>query len=81
MTLEVQTRAPSRLSRASAHAHFGIAGALVSAVVTTLANAQLARTARRFKSRGSPEPLPSHLRRDLGLMPEVLEPRSHWDYR
>ncbi|MBN9310194.1 hypothetical protein [Devosia sp.] len=80
MTLEVQNHAPARSTRASARTHIGIAGALVSAVVTTLANAQLARTARRFKSRGSP-PVPSHLRRDLGLLPEVLEPRSHWDYR
>jgi len=45
-----------------------------------LANAQLARAARRYKSRGSP-PVPPHLRRDLGLMPEVMEPTSHWDYR
>lgn len=80
MTLEVQTRAPARINRAHAHTHTGIAGALLSAVVTTLANAQLARAARRYRSRGSP-PVPSHLRRDVGLMPEVLEPRSHWDYR
>jgi hypothetical protein len=80
MTLEVQTRAPARITRAPARTHTGIAGALVSAVVTTLANAQLARAARRYKSRGSP-PVPSHLRRDVGLMPEVLEPSSHWDYR
>ena len=80
MTLEVQTRASARINRASAHTHTGIAGALISAVVTTLANAQLARAARRYKSRGSP-PVPSHLRRDVGLMPEVLEPSSHWDYR
>jgi hypothetical protein len=80
MTLEVQTRASARIHRAPAHTHTGIAGALISAVVTTLANAQLARAARRYTSRGSPH-VPSHLRRDLGLMPEVLEPRSHWDYR
>jgi hypothetical protein len=81
MTLDSSAGVPPRLHRAFAPAHHGIAGALVSAVVTTLANAQLARTARRFKSRGSPPPVPSHLRRDLGLLPEVLEPRNHWDYR
>lgn len=80
MTLELQTRATARLNRAPAHTHVGVAGALVSAAVTMLANAQLARAARRYKSRGSP-PVPQHLRRDLGLMPEVMEPRSHWDYR
>ena len=46
----------------------GASGALVSAVVTMLANAQLARAARRHRSRGSP-PVPHHLRRDLGLPP------------
>jgi hypothetical protein len=80
MTLELQTRAPARMNRAQAHTHVGVAGAVVSAVVTMLANAQLARAARRYKSRGSP-PVPTHLRRDLGLMPEVMEPRSHWEYR
>ncbi len=80
MTLELQTRAPARMNRAQAHTHVGVAGAVVSAVVTMLANAQLARAARRYKSRGSP-PVPPHLRRDLGLMPEVMEPISHWDYR
>jgi hypothetical protein len=45
-----------------------VAGALVSAVVTMLANAQLARAARRHRSRGSP-PVPSFLRHDLGLPP------------
>ena len=53
---------------------------MVSAIVTRLAAAQLARVERRQQSRGSP-PLSQHLRRDLGLMPEVLEPRSHWDFR
>ena len=80
MTLELQTRAPARINRAPAHIHTGVAGAVVSAVVTMLANAQLARAARRYQSRGSP-PVPPHLRRDLGLMPEVMEPKSHWDYR
>lgn len=81
MTLEITSRAPARPNRAHAHiTTVGVAGALVSAVVMTLANAQLARAARRYKSRGSP-PVPSHLRRDLGLLPEVLEPKSHWDYR
>jgi hypothetical protein len=79
MTLELDVRASARVHRAPAHTHVGIAGALVSVVVTTLANAQLARAARRHKSRGSP-PVPGFLRRDLGLMPEVLEPKSHWDY-
>ncbi|MDC9823556.1 hypothetical protein PRN20_07415 [Devosia sp. ZB163] len=80
MTLELDVRAAARANRASGHIHVGIAGALRSAVVTMLADAQLARAARRYQSRGSP-PVPAHLRRDLGLMPEVLEPRSHWDYR
>ncbi len=80
MTLELEITAPARSNPAPLHIHAGIAGALVSAVVTTLANAQLARAARRYSSRGSP-PVPSYLRRDLGLMPEVLEPRNHWDYR
>jgi len=80
MTLELDARAPARPNRALVRTHTGIAGALLSAVVTTLANAQLARAARRYRSRGSP-PVPPHLRRDLGLMPEVLEPRNHWDYR
>ena len=52
MTLELQTRAPARTNRAQAHTHVGVAGALVSAAVTMLANAQLARAARRYKSRG-----------------------------
>jgi hypothetical protein len=47
----------------------GIAGAVVSAVVTMLANAQLARASKRHRSRGSP-PVPPHLRYDLGLRPE-----------
>lgn len=47
----------------------GIAGAVVSAVVTMLANAQLTRSARRYRSRGSPS-VPAHLRRDLGLPAE-----------
>ena len=68
------------MNHAQAHTHVGVAGAVVSAVVTMLANAQLARAARRYKSRGSP-PVPPHLRRDLGLMPEVMELRSHWEYR
>lgn len=80
MTLDLGTRAPARLNRASAHTHVGVAGALVSAAVTMLADAQPARAARRYKSRGSP-PVSPHLRRDLGLMPEVMEPKSHWDYR
>lgn len=80
MTLDLASRAPARSNRASAHTHVGVAGAVVSAAVTMLANAQLARAARRHKSRGSP-PVPSHLRRDLGLLPEVMEPESHWDYR
>lgn len=80
MTLDLSTRAPAHSNRAESPSHVGVAGALVSAVVTMLANAQLARAARRYKSRGSP-PVPAFLRRDLGLMPEVLEPRSHWDYR
>lgn len=80
MTLDLDTRAPARSARALRHTHVGVAGALVSAVVTMLADAQLARAARRYKSRGSP-PVPSFLRRDLGLMPEVLEPKNHWDYR
>jgi hypothetical protein len=46
----------------------GVAGALVSAVVAMLANAQLARASRRYRSRGSP-PVPRHLRHDLGLPP------------
>lgn len=46
----------------------GIAGAVVSAVVTMLANAQLNRAAGRHRSRGSP-PVPPHLRPDLGLPP------------
>lgn len=66
--------------RSTTRSHSGVAGALVSAIVTRLASAQLARTERRQKSRGSP-PVPVHLRRDVGLMPEVLEPRSHWDFR
>ena len=44
----------------------GIAGAVISAVVTMLANAQLARASKRHRSRGSP-PVPAYLRRDLGL--------------
>lgn len=79
MTLDLAPRAPSRSARPYGHAPIGIAGALVSAVVTMLANAQLARATRTHRSRGSP-PVPSHLRRDLGLMPEVMEPKSHWDY-
>ena len=47
----------------------GIAGAVVSAVVSMLANAQLARATKRHQSRGSP-PVSAHLRRDLGLPPE-----------
>ena len=47
----------------------GIAGAVISAVVTMLANAQLARASKRHRSRGSP-PVPSYLRHDLGLRPE-----------
>ena len=66
--------------RNATRSHSGVAGALVSAIVTRLATAQLARAERRQQSRGSP-PGSQHLRRDLGLMPEVLEPRSHWDYR
>lgn len=50
----------------------GIAGAVVSAVVTMLANAQLARAASRHRSRGSP-PVPRHLRHDLGLPPAEAE--------
>ncbi|MDB5539076.1 MAG: hypothetical protein JWQ89_803 [Devosia sp.] len=80
MTLELETRAPAHSHRAFVRSHAGVAGALVSAVVTMLADAQLARAARRYKSRGSP-PVPSYLRRDLGLMPEVMEPKSYWDYR
>jgi hypothetical protein len=80
MTLELRTRESTRYSRVQPHTHVGVAGALVSAAATMLANAQLARAARRYKSRGSP-PVPPHLRRDLGLMPEVMEPKSHWDYR
>ncbi len=80
MTLELDISAPARSPGAPLRLHAGIAGALVSAVVTTLANAQLARAARPYSSRGSP-PVPSYLRRDLGLMPEVLEPKHHWDYR
>lgn len=76
MTLELEARAsaPFHVS------HTRVAGALVSAVVTTLASLQTARATRRYRSRGSP-PLPSWLRRDVGLVPEVLEPKSHWDYR
>lgn len=73
MTLELRPTTPART-------HLGIAGAMVSAIVTRLAAAQLARVERRQQSRGSP-PLSPHLRRDLGLLPEVLEPRSHWDFR
>lgn len=79
MTLNLDARAPARVNRAS-HAHAGIAGAVVSAIVTMLASARPARETRHHRSRGSP-PVPAHLRRDLGLMPEVLEPRCHWDYR
>ena len=71
MTLELRSNPP--------RSHSGVAGALVSAIVTRLAAAQLARVERRQQSRGSP-PVPPHLRRDVGLMPEVLEPRSHWDF-
>jgi len=81
MTLDVTTRASSRtpLPRRLEPYHVGVAGAVMSAVATMLANAQLARAARRYKSRGSP-PVPAHLRRDLGLAPEAERP-SHWDYR
>jgi hypothetical protein len=71
MTLELRSN--------TRRSHTGVAGALVSAIVTRLASAQLARAERRQQSRGSP-PLSTHLRRDVGLMPEVLEPRSHWDF-
>lgn len=75
MTLELA----STPFRASARTHSGVAGALVSAVATTLASLQTARATRRHRSRGSP-PVTSFLRRDVGLVPEVLEPKSHWDY-
>jgi len=79
MTLNLDARAAARANRVS-RSHAGIAGAMFSAIATMLANARPAPESRRHRSRGSP-PVPVQLRRDLGLMPEVLEPRSHWDYR
>ena len=70
---------PSSLPKLNLPPRPGVAGAVVSAVVAMLVNAQLARATRRHRSRGSP-PLPSHLRRDIGLIP-AEELRTHWDFR
>ncbi len=75
MTFEVDSRAPARPKSILV----GAGRTLVAAVVTTLIRLELAHAARRHKSRGSP--LPASLRRDVGLPPELPEPRSHWDYR
>ncbi len=79
MTLTLDARAAARANRNS-RSHAGIAGAVFSAIATMLATARPAPETHRNRARGSP-PVPVQLRRDLGLMPEVLEPRSHWDYR
>jgi len=78
MTLEVKDRIRPHHLRV-APPRVGLVQRMFAVIATIQANRQLARAARRYKSRGSP-PIPPYLRHDLGLPPES-EQIGHWDYR